>query len=120
MKCMKAEALKEAFVETVPPEKVITDSAVVTEIDLRTCTINACIFSSKFNLIANKDGTLTAIAGYFDTFFNLENSVAFSTGPHSTKTHWQQTVFFLGDTIAVKEGKTIFCCFTLTRLSYYF
>ncbi|XP_018561296.1 protein arginine N-methyltransferase 1 [Anoplophora glabripennis] len=117
MKCMKAEALKEAFVETVPPEKVLTDSAVVTDINLRTCNVNACIFSSKFKLTANKDGTLTAVAGYFDTFFDLENSVEFSTGPHSTKTHWQQTVFFLGETVNVRRGEVIEGTISCTRLT---
>ncbi|KAJ8927689.1 hypothetical protein NQ314_019820 [Rhamnusium bicolor] len=72
MKCMKKEALKEAFIEVVPEEKLLTSSAILTEIDLRTCNISACIFSSKFTITANKDGVLTAIAGYFDTFFDLE------------------------------------------------
>lgn len=104
MKCMKTEVLKEAFVEIVPEDKVITNSVEITQIYLKSCTVNACIFSSKFTFNVLKDGTLTAIAGYFDTFFDLENKVQFSTGPDSPKTHWQQTVFFLGHTIELKQG----------------
>ncbi|CAG9856269.1 unnamed protein product [Phyllotreta striolata] len=117
MKCMKSEVIKEAFVEIVPDDKLITDSQVITEINLRKCDVNACIFSSKFNLTARKDGDLTAIAGYFDTFFDLDNKIEFSTGPQATKTHWQQTVFFLGEPITLKQGEVIEGTISCTRLT---
>lgn len=107
MKCMKNEVLKEAFVETVPNEKIVTNPVVIKEIDLKTCNVSACIFSSKFSFKATKDCILTAIAGYFDAFFELDCKIEFSTGPHAAKTHWQQTLFFLGDTIDLKQGKFI-------------
>lgn len=113
MKCMKAEVFKEAFVETVPEDKLLTNAQAITEIDLKTCNLNACIFSSKFTLTAEKDGTLTAIAGYFDTFFDLDNNVQFSTGPHVDKTHWQQTVFFLADVVHMKRGILIIFFFNI-------
>ena len=36
---------------------------------------------------------MTAIAGYFDTHFDLAdgNGVEFTTGPHGKPTHWKQT-----------------------------
>lgn len=108
MKCMKKEVLKEAFVETVPNEKIVTNSCVIKEIDLKTCNVSACIFSSKFSFKVTKDCILTAIVGYFDVFFELDCKIEFSTGPHAEKTHWQQTLFFLGDTITLKEGEFIF------------
>ncbi|CAH1102679.1 unnamed protein product [Psylliodes chrysocephalus] len=117
MKCMKAEVFKEAFVETVPEDKLLTNAQAITEIDLKTCNLNACIFSSKFTLTAEKDGTLTAIAGYFDTFFDLDNNVQFSTGPHVDKTHWQQTVFFLADVVHMKRGDIIEGTLSCTRLT---
>lgn len=107
MKCMKNEVLKEAFVETVPEDKIVTNPFIIQEIDLKTCNVNACIFSSRFSFTANKNCVLTAIAGYFDVFFELESKIDFSTGPHAPKTHWQQTLFFLRDTITLNEGKWI-------------
>lgn len=104
MKCMKQDVVNEAFVEVVPNDKILTNSVVVTDIDLMTCDTNACEFTSKFQLTANKDGPLTALVGYFDTFFELPNKVEFSTGPHANKTHWQQTVFYLKEVVPLKEG----------------
>ncbi|KAJ8971805.1 hypothetical protein NQ317_010780 [Molorchus minor] len=117
MKCMRSEVLKEGFIEIISHEKICTNSVIVTEIDLKTCSVNASIFSSKFTFTANKNAILTAIAGYFDTFFDLEHTVSFSTGPHAPKTHWQQTVFYLGETIDLKEGDTIEGTLSCTRLT---
>ncbi|KAK4886794.1 hypothetical protein RN001_003065 [Aquatica leii] len=107
MKCMKNEVVKEPNVETVANEVVITTPSVLVNIDLKTCQTNTVEFSSSFKLIATKTGSVTAFAGYFDTFFDLHNSVSFSTGPHTTRTHWQQTVFYLKTPIEVKEGDTV-------------
>lgn len=105
MQCMKSEVLNEANIETVASETIITDPCILTEIDLKTCDTNAPNFVSKFQLKVTKSGKLTALAGYFDTFFDLENRVSFSTGPQSTRTHWQQTVFYLKNIVDVTEGK---------------
>ncbi|XP_060531167.1 uncharacterized protein LOC132704878 isoform X2 [Cylas formicarius] len=116
MKCMKSEVVQEAVIETVAQDKVITDSIVVTDIDLNTCGTDTCNFSNNFVFKSMKAGILTAVAGYFDTFFELTNKVGFSTGPHAPKTHWQQTVFYLKDTIEVQEGESIEGSITCSRL----
>lgn len=104
MKCMKSEVVKEPNIETIPSDKIITKPCLLNEIDLTTCPTSTVEFSSNFKLEAIRSGTITAFAGYFDTFFDLPNSVSFSTGPHTTKTHWQQTVFYLKNTLEVNEG----------------
>lgn len=101
---MKSEVISEPFIDTVAKEKVITDPSVLLDINLNTCNTDVCQFSKKFALSVKRDGILTSLAGYFDIFFDLENKVSFSTGPHCTKTHWQQTIFYLKKTIEVKEG----------------
>ncbi|KAF7287877.1 hypothetical protein GWI33_000225 [Rhynchophorus ferrugineus] len=116
MKCMKSEILQEASVEVIPKDKVLTNAEVVTDIDLMTCTTNTCNFQKDFVLTAVRDGVLTAVAGYFDTIFDLPNKVEFSTGPHAEKTHWQQTVFYLKDILELKEGQSINCSITCSRL----
>lgn len=117
MKCMKREVLKEPFVEYIPEEKLLTNTQIITEIDLKTCNVNACVFSSKFALTATRDGVLTAIGGYFDTFFDLQHKVEFSTGPTASKTHWQQTLFFLPDCIEMKSGDTVEGTISCTRFT---
>lgn len=107
MKCMKNDVLKEASIDTVPSEKIFTTSSVLKNFNLTTCDIHACQFKSKFSLEVISDGVLTALVGYFDIVFDLDKPVAFSTGPKSTKTHWQQTVFYLEETIMVKKGDKI-------------
>lgn len=107
MKYMKDEVIQEPFIDTVSVEKVITEPVVILELDLNTCGTDVCQFSSDFTLSVKKGGTLTSIAGYFDVFFDLTHKVEFSTGPHSTKTHWQQTIFYLKNLIEVKEGNCV-------------
>ncbi|KAB0799400.1 hypothetical protein PPYR_07280 [Photinus pyralis] len=107
MKCMKSEVVKEPNVETISSDTLITSPFVLTEIDLKTCQTNTVEFSTDFKLQVVKGGILTALGGYFDTFFDLPISVSFSTGPHVTKTHWQQTVFYLKNPRNVSEGDTI-------------
>ncbi|XP_056641304.1 uncharacterized protein LOC130448116 [Diorhabda sublineata] len=117
MKCMKQEVLKEPFVEYIPEEKLLTNPQIITEIDLKTCHVNACVFSSKFALTATRDGLLTAIGGYFDIYFDLEHKVEFSTRPSASKTHWQQTLFFLPDCIEMKSGDTVEGTISCTRFT---
>lgn len=74
-------------------------------IDLYTVDTNCVNFSSPFELTVKKTGSLTAIVGYFDVFFDLDNPISFSTGPQSTPTHWKQTVFSLSEPISISEGK---------------
>lgn len=101
---MIKEVVHEASIDVVSANKMISDPVVLTEINLATCDIKAVNFSSNFNLNVLRDGHLTAIVGYFDTFFDLINPVSFSTGPHATPTHWKQTIFYLKDPIPVTQG----------------
>lgn len=109
MKCMKSEVLQEAFVDTVPKEKLITKAQVLKELDLEKCDQYACNFNSNFELEICEDGLLTALVGYFDIFFDLPNLVMFSTSPEAERTHWQQTVFYLKEVMKVSKGNKILC-----------
>ena len=81
----------------------------VHNLDINTCSIKDTEFESEFQLKAESTGSLTSIAGYFDTFFDdatLENRVVLPTGPQATPTHWKQAVFFLQEKLQVVEGQT--------------
>lgn len=66
-------------------------------------------FSSDFTLKITKTSLCTAVAGYFDIYFekNCHYRVVFSTGPQSTKTHWKQTIFLLEKPFSVKAGEAL-------------
>jgi len=105
MSCMKAEALREPSIEICNVDDLITSIAEIQAFDLYKVTTDCVNFSSPFTLNVKKTGSLTAIIGYFDIFFDLDNPVHFSTGPYSTPTHWKQTVFSLSEPISITEGK---------------
>ncbi|XP_022291518.2 protein arginine N-methyltransferase 3-like isoform X1 [Crassostrea virginica] len=107
MTCMKSEVIKEASVEIVKAEKILSDQVVVKDLDTCTCSIKDLQFSQDFILTASGDGQVNAIVGYFDIFFHKRCSkkVMFSTGPQAPPTHWKQTVFLLQQPVTVNKGE---------------
>lgn len=106
MSSLATEVLKEPFVEIVPSSAVATSPHMLAELNLMTCsTKDYSYISSPFKLEVLRDTSITAFAGYFDTFFDLPvKEVWFTTGPQSEPTHWKQTVFYLKEPIPVKKG----------------
>jgi len=107
MSCMKAPVLGEANVEVVPEEFVVSSQAKVLELDINKCSVEDTEFSTNFTLEVTKDCEVTAILGYFDTFFDLPNPVMFSTGPCATPTHWKQTIFYLSEKVSCKQNQKL-------------
>ncbi len=108
MSCMRTPSLVEASVEVVPSSAVVTESVLIHTLDMETCELSDTEFASNFEFIVNKDSNLTAVAGYFDAFFDLSDiGVSFTTGPTATPTHWKQTVFHLSEKIKVSQGQHI-------------
>ncbi|XP_056014170.1 protein arginine N-methyltransferase 3-like isoform X2 [Ostrea edulis] len=107
MTCMKSEVIKEASVETVKAEKILSDCVVVKELDTCSCSTSDLQFSEDFTLTASGEGQINALVGYFDIFFHkgCTSKVMFSTGPQVTSTHWKQTVFLLKNPISVTKGQ---------------
>jgi len=117
MKCMRAPILEEASVEIVPSACMISEPALVLDLDLNTCTVEDTQFNTPFTLNITRDCNLTAIVGYFDTYFNLPtNQVMFSTGPNATPTHWKQTIFYLPSRLPVKSGQQLACNILCKRM----
>ena len=63
-----------------------------------------------------QDCDLTGILGYFDTFFDHETPVMFSTGFQVKPTHWKQTVFYLPEKLPVKASQTQSCKMVCKRM----
>lgn len=104
MASMRPEVLREASIETVPENKILSNEAVVLQLDLKTCTTQETEFSKAFQLKITREDRLTAFAGSFDVAFNMDHSVILSTSPYHTPTHWKQTVFYLPEPITVHAG----------------
>uniref|UniRef100_A0A8C8SPL5 type I protein arginine methyltransferase n=1 Tax=Pelusios castaneus TaxID=367368 RepID=A0A8C8SPL5_9SAUR len=109
MSCMKKAVIPEAVVEVVDPSTLVSEASVIKHINCHTASIPDLEFSLDFTLIITENTMCTAIAGYFDVFFekNCHNSVMFSTGPQCTKTHWKQTVFLLENPVSLKAGEAL-------------
>ncbi|KAM6274273.1 protein arginine N-methyltransferase 3 isoform 1-T1 [Porphyrio hochstetteri] len=109
MSCMKKAVIPEAVVEVLDPNTLISTATVIKHIDCNTASTSDLEFSSDFTLTATKSMKCTAVAGYFDIFFekNCHNKVLFSTGPQCTKTHWKQTIFLLEKPIPVEAGEAL-------------
>lgn len=107
MTSLQPEVLKEAIVEVCKNEHVLTDAVVIAEFNLMTVDCTCPNFSFDFELKVLKGGMVTAFVGYFDTFFDLPEAVAFSTGPHTTPTHWKQVVFYIKNPVAVAAGEVV-------------
>lgn len=109
MACMKKAVLPEAVVEVLNPECLISEPAVIQVIDCNSVCLSELEFASDFCLKITNSMDCTAIAGYFDIFFDKDcgNKVMFSTGPQFTKTHWKQTVFLLENPIPVQAGEEL-------------
>merc|ERR1712037_200107 len=102
MSCMRGPILGEANVEVVGSEHIVSNTE----------------FSSDFSLEISRTCDLTAIVGYFDTFFELEERpVESSTGPLATPTHWKQTVFYLPEVLPVVKDQVVSGKITCKRMS---
>lgn len=107
MSSMKPEVLREASVEVCNPKYILTAPNDVGLFDLMTVDVDCPNFSSSIKLIVKETGKLTSIVGYFDTFFDLPETVQLSTSPVTKATHWKQVVFYLDTPIPVTKDQEI-------------
>jgi len=108
MSAIRDVALSEPLVDTVEARQVVTDSCMMKEIDLNTVKIEDLNFSVPFSIRSRRNDYVHALVAFFTVEFSpCHKRTGFSTGPESRYTHWKQTVFYLKDTITVKNGEVI-------------
>ncbi|BFZ09981.1 hypothetical protein BsWGS_13020 [Bradybaena similaris] len=117
MSCMKSSVVDEVYVKLIRNETVVTEPAIIKDIDVMTCKVTDLEFSAAFSLKCQADADITAIVGYFNTDFaaGCHTKVSFSTGPHATPTHWEQAVMLLPTPIPVKQGSSLDCHMTYRK-----
>ena len=128
MSTMKENVLREAVVDFVSPETIVTNTVTIKDLPHQTITVAGLDFVSEFDLEMQRDDQVSAFVGYFDTWFTrdgkdvpLEVGISkeelkehrmngFTTGPvytRSEETHWKQTMFVLEKAIVLKKGDRI-------------
>ena len=109
MSCIKKSAIKEACVQVMPAQSIISEPINVVTYDIRGTKAHQLNYNSKFSLKFTKEGKCSAVVAYFDIRFlkGLKNPTSFSTSPFSPPTHWKQTIFFLEKSISVSKGEEI-------------
>jgi len=114
MSCIRKVALSEPLVDVVDRNQVVTNSCLLKEIDIQTCTKDDIPFESPFHLQVKRNDYIQA----FVTFFNIEftkchKRVGFSTAPEAPYTHWKQTVFYLEEYLTCKRGEEVYGVFSM-------
>merc|ERR1712002_1253680 len=104
MSAIKDVALSEPLVDVVDKNQVVTDSCMMKEIDLKTVKVEDLNFNVPFNINARRNDYIHAFVVFFTVEFSpCHKRTGFSTGPESRYTHWKQTVFYLNDTITIRQ-----------------
>lgn len=103
----------EAVVRSIQPQSIVGDSQIFLTLPLHTITVEELSFLKEFQVTLDQDiDALDGWAIWFDIFFMPSSSsvlpenaipsemskngiVSFTTGPHGTETHWQQTVLLI-------------------------
>uniref|UniRef100_A0A1A9WLU6 type I protein arginine methyltransferase n=1 Tax=Glossina brevipalpis TaxID=37001 RepID=A0A1A9WLU6_9MUSC len=107
MSVMCNEVMREPLIEIVDAKNILTEPNCIADLNLLTVDLNYSNFSHDLHLLCKKDGTLSALVGYFDTYFDLPEPVMFTTSPFGKPTHWKQVVFFVGKPIQVRSGDIV-------------
>jgi hypothetical protein len=75
----------------VRKERIITSSATLQDLDLRTLPSDFDSFDAEVELIVERDEMLAGVVGWFE--LEMSPGVWLSTAPDQEPTHWQQTFF---------------------------
>ena len=84
MSCVRKTALTEPSVVIVDSKKVVTNSCLIKEIDIQTCTKEDIPFTSPFHLQIKRNDYMQALVTYFNIeFTKCHKRVGFSTAPEA-------------------------------------
>merc|ERR1712034_19854 len=114
MSCIRKVALTEPLVDSVDRNQVVTNSCLIKEIDIQTCTKEDIPFTSPFHLQIKRNDYMQALVTYFNIeFTKCRKRVGFPTSPEARYTHWKQTVFYLDDYLTCKKGDEVTGVFSM-------
>jgi len=89
MSAIRKVALTEPLVDTVDCNQVVTNSCLIKEIDIQTCTKEDIPFTSPFHLQIKRNDYMQALVTYFNIeFTKCHKRVGFSTAPEARGLRW--------------------------------
>jgi len=101
-------AMLEPLVDTVDAGQLISTNCQILELDIAKVKVEDLAFKVPFEVTFTRDDYCHAIVCHFDIVFgHCHKPVEFSTGPAAEYTHWKQTVFYLKQSLVVKEGEKL-------------
>lgn len=93
---------------SVYPRQVITNSCEVFTLNAMECTAKDLDFTAPFTLRFHEDGTTHGLLVHFEVEFGFCHTyVGFSTSPFCRRTRYEQTLFYLNESLTCSEGSTI-------------
>jgi len=108
MSCIKKMAIQEPLVDVVEPNSIIADAVPFKQLDMMVVKGQDLSFTSSFKLTFTRNDFCHALVSYWDCHFTFSHKpLVLSTNPNGRYTHWKQTVFYLEDVLAVREGDVL-------------
>jgi len=105
MSCIREMVLSEPLVDYVSKRSICTEVVPFFAVDLYTVQIEDLSFFSQVTLPVIRNDYCHALVSFFEVeFTKCHRRTGFSTGPHSRRTHWKQTLFFLSQDLMVSGG----------------
>lgn len=100
MSCLRKPAIADGVVRVIARDTICGSVAMIKSFDLNTVTVEETMsFSSQFELMSERETSISGIVGFFDTTFDLPNKILLTTDPREEPTHWKQTTFLLPEPI---------------------
>merc|ERR1739848_640807 len=116
MSAIRNVALSEPLVDVVEARQITTTTSMVKEFDLNTVTVAELNFEAPWQINARRNDYIHAFVVFFTVEFSpCHKRTGFSTGPEARYTHWKQTVFYLNDTITIRQGEEINGTFNIVQ-----
>jgi protein arginine N-methyltransferase 1 len=108
MSVLTPTVMKEPLVDYVNRDMIMSDSALILDLDLVTCDKADVNFANKYSLKMRYKDRVHGLVGWFDTgFTRLTKPVVLSTSPYRPNTHWKQTVLYLEKDLNVNVGDVL-------------
>lgn len=116
---IKEHVFVEPLIDCAAAEALVTNPDTLQTWDLKEDSVEGCgSFVSNFEITAARDDVIHALIVHFDIGFTQGHSLWFSTSCDSTRTHWQQTVFYLEKDVQIYEGEKVTGTFTAKPNAY--
>ena len=98
----------EPLVDTCNSDAIITNEAVIADIDLMTCTLKDLDLVAGYQIKAEKRGFVSGLVSWFDVYFSFgKEHIVLSTSPFEEQTHWKQGIMYFNTDLPVEVGDVI-------------